>query len=81
MRSASESRRRTRTGRPDGEVHAVTRFYRGGPKGAVSHIDAMWYCADGQREDLTADERALVLQRVIDEARKRENMRLEVEGG
>jgi hypothetical protein len=47
----------------------------------VSHIDAMRDYADGRREELTADERALVLQRVIDEARKRENIRLEVEGG
>jgi hypothetical protein len=56
-------------------------FYWGGPKGSVSHIDAMRDYADGRREELTADERALVLQRVIDEARKRENIRLEVEGG
>lgn len=54
--------------------------YWGGPKGNVSHIDSMWDYADGRREDLTTDERALVLQRVIDEARKRESIRLEVEG-
>ena len=53
----------------------------GGPKGSVSHIDSMWDYADGRREDLTTDERALVVQRVIDEARKRESIRLEVEGG
>jgi hypothetical protein len=41
----------------------------------------MWDYVDGRREELTTDERSVVLQRVIDEARRRESIRLEVEGG
>jgi hypothetical protein len=55
-------------------------FYWGGPKGSVSHVDGVWEYTDGRRERLSPEERTSVLQRVVDQARKRENIRLEIEG-
>ena len=55
-------------------------IYWGGPKGSVSHIDGVWESSGGARERLTAEERASVLQCVIDHARKRDNIKLEIAG-
>jgi hypothetical protein len=55
-------------------------IYWGGPTGTVSHIHGVWEYADGRREHLTGPERATVLRRVIDAAKKRENIRLQLEG-
>ncbi len=54
--------------------------YWGGPSGTVSHVHGVWEYADGRREPLTTDERAAVLQRVVDAARKRDDISLEIEG-
>lgn len=56
-------------------------IYWGGPKGSVSHIHGVWEYADGRREHLTAEERASVLQRVIEHARQRDGIKLEIERG
>ena len=55
-------------------------MYWGGPTGSLSHIHGVWEYTDGRREHLTGPERATVLRRVIDAAKKRENIRLELEG-
>jgi len=54
-------------------------FYWGGPAGGVSHIDGVWEYADGRREPLTPDERAVVLRRVVDHARTREDIALRID--
>ena len=56
-------------------------IYWGGPAGSVSHIDGVWEYDDGRRELLTSDERARALQRVIEQAKKRENITLEIGRG
>jgi hypothetical protein len=55
-------------------------IYWGGPTGRLSHIHGAWEYPDGRREHLTGTERATVLRRVIDAAKKRENIRLELDG-
>ena len=50
--------------------------YWGGPAGSVAHAEGMWEYADGRREPLGADERALALRRVIDHARARDGIAL-----
>jgi hypothetical protein len=50
--------------------------YWGGPAGSVAHADGMWEYADGRREPLGADDRALALRRVIDHARARDGIAL-----
>ena len=56
-------------------------IYWGGPAGSVSHLYAMWELPDGRREPLTAEKRVLVLERVIERARKSEGISLEIKGG
>jgi hypothetical protein len=56
-------------------------IYWGGPHGSVSHIHGVWEYADGRRERLTAEERAHVLQRVIEYARTHHDIKLEIERG
>jgi hypothetical protein len=53
-------------------------MYWGGPHGSVSHIHGVWESADGRREPLTAGERAKVLQRVADYARKHHHIEIRV---
>ena len=54
-------------------------YYWGGPAGSVAHEDGVWEYTDGRREALTPDERALVLRRVIEHARVREDIALRIE--
>jgi hypothetical protein len=54
-------------------------MYWGGPKGSVSHIHGVWEYDDARREDLTTEERAAILQVVIDTAKTREGITLEIE--
>ena len=56
-------------------------MYWGGPSGRVSHIDAVWEYTDGRRVHLTQDERAHVLQRVIEHSKRHQNIALEIERG
>lgn len=56
-------------------------IYWGGPNGSVSHIDGFWAYSDGRREPLTSEARAMVLQRVIEHARKVHDIQLEIERG
>jgi hypothetical protein len=58
----------------------VACMYWGGPKGGVSHIDAMWDYTDGRRERLTPDERAAVLRRIVEYARTHDDITLAIEG-
>ena len=55
-------------------------FYWGGPNGSVSHIHGMWEYTDGRSEPLTPAERALTLERVIEYARRHEDITLESSG-
>jgi hypothetical protein len=54
-------------------------MYWGGPKGSVSHIHGVWEYDDGRREHLTPEERAAILQIVIDTAKAREGITLAIE--
>jgi hypothetical protein len=54
-------------------------MYWGGPKGSVSHIHGVREYGDGRREYLTPEERAAILQVVIDTAKTREGIALEIE--
>jgi hypothetical protein len=53
-------------------------FYWGGPKGTVSHTHGMWDYTDGRSEPLTPAERAMTLARVIEHARRHEDITLEI---
>lgn len=55
-------------------------FYWGGPKGSVSHTHGMWEYTDGRSEPLTPAERTLTLERVIEHARRHEDITLEIGG-
>lgn len=59
----------------------MSTIYWGGRAGSVSHVAGVWELPDGQRVPLTDEERALVLQRVIDCARLYHNIPLEIANG
>ncbi len=56
-------------------------IYWGGPAGSVAHVSGVWEYTDGRRKHLTTEERALVLRRVIEHAKKHDDIKLEVERG
>jgi hypothetical protein len=54
-------------------------YYWGGPLGRVSHIDGRWEYGDGRTALLSADERAMVLQRTIERVRRDQGIVLQIE--
>jgi hypothetical protein len=52
----------------------------GGPKGSVAHQYGVWESDDGVRAPMTAAERVMVLERVIERAASHHGVRLEPEG-
>lgn len=46
----------------------LSAIYWGGPKGSVAHQYGVWEYPDNRREPMTAAERAMVLERVVERA-------------